>query len=267
MNLQEQNTNKDLDLGQISESFQFLASCEQKLLGNEETKCHLGNIDVLAVNGGLDIDQLLLIVKKLTKLQMSSLLARKLIHCLVPSTSFPASTLVDLCLWGLGNGKHSDVILTPVLRVVSLSLQYDCVEDKHELASLYEMFLGLIAREKLAEPCAEILQYLTTSAEVTDWRIRTVLKCQSKQGSSHNLDSLVWMFRQWRPDLIPNCKAPASKSISIQSMLARRFHKNWEHRLDISLLKAKKSNELWSGGIRVGSVFNKAQKNLPPPEQ
>ena len=237
-----------------------MASCEQKLLGNEETKCHLGNIDVLAVNGGLDIDQLLLIVKKLTKLQMSSLLARKLIHCLVPSTSFPASTLVDLCLWGLGNGKHSDVILTPVLRVVSLSLQYDCVEDKHELASLYEMFLGLIARERLAEPCAEILQYLTTSAEVTDWRIRTVLKCQSKQGSSHNLDSLVWMFRQWRPDLIPNCKAPASKSVSIQSMLARRFHKNWEHRLDISLLKAKKSNELWSGGIRVGSVFNKAQK-------
>jgi len=265
MNVQEQSINENIDLEQISESFQFLASCEQKLVNNEETKCHLGNIDVLAVNGGLDTDQLGLIVEQLTKLQMSSILARKLIHCLVPSTSFPASILVDLCLWGLGNGKHTDVIVTPVLRVASLSLQYDCVEDKHELASLYEMFLGLIARDKLAEPCAEILQYLTTSAEVTEWRIRSVLRCQAKQGSSHNLDSLVWMYRQWRPDLIPNCKAPASQSRSIQSMLAKRFHKNWEHRLDRSLLNGKRSNELWFGGIRVGSVFNKAQRsNLLP---
>jgi len=262
MNLQEQSINESLDLEQISESFQFLASCELKLVGNEETKCHLGNIDVLAVNGGLDSDQLGLIVEQLNKLQMSSLLARKLIHCLVPSTSFPAFTLVDLCLWGL---SKTDVIVNAVLRVVSLSLQYDCVEDKHELACLYELFLGLISRDKMAEPCAEILQNLTTSTEVTEWRIRTVLKSQSKLGSSHNLDSLVWMFRQWRPDLIPSCKAPASKSVSTASLLAKRFHKNWEHRLDRSLLKGKKSNELWSGGIRVGSVFKKAQRsNLLP---
>ena len=158
------------------------------MVGSEETKCHLGNIDVLAVNGGLDSDQLGLIVEQLTKLQMSSLLARKLIHCLVPSTSFPAFTLVDLCLWGLGK---TEVIVNAVLRVVSLSLQYDCVEDKHELACLYELFLGLISKDKMAEPCAEILQHLTTSAEVTGWRSRTVLKCQSKLGSSHSLDSLV----------------------------------------------------------------------------
>ena len=42
--------------------------------------------------------------------------------------------LVDLALWALGNKKHDlDHIVLPVLRVVSLCLQYSSVPDKQEL--------------------------------------------------------------------------------------------------------------------------------------
>ena len=144
------------------------------------------------------------------------------------------------------------------------------MEDKQELASLYEMFLGLLSRDKLTEHCAGILHFLTTSAEVTEWRIRTVLKTQSKQGSSHQLDSLLWMYRQWRPDLIPNCKAPVAKRVfslknKKRSKEFKRFHKIWVDRMDSSLNKDNKTDQLWVRGVTEGSVFKKPQRaNLVP---
>ena len=46
-------------------------------------------------------------------------------------------------------------------------LQYNCVDDKHELISLYEMFMALLRKEKLTNLVAELLLLLTSSNEVS----------------------------------------------------------------------------------------------------
>ena len=143
---------------------------------NEETLCHLANIEVVADNGGLSLDQFGLIVEQLSALSCSAFLARKLLNLLVPTSSIPANILVDLALWALGNKKHGvDHIVLPVIRVISLCLQYNSVRDKQELASIYEVFFSLLSREKLTSSVAELLQLLTGRSEVTAWRVREVV--------------------------------------------------------------------------------------------
>ena len=110
---------------------------------------------------GLSVDQFGLIVEQLTRLQCSAPLARKLIHLLVPAQPVPASILVDLSLWGLSH-PSVDCVCVPVLRLVSLCLQYECVEDKQELTGLYELYLSLITKDKLTNHVAELLQLLTS---------------------------------------------------------------------------------------------------------
>ena len=70
---------------------------------NEETLLHIANIEVVADNGGLSLDQFGLIVEQLSVLSCSAVLARKLLNLLVPASSIPANILVDLALLALGN--------------------------------------------------------------------------------------------------------------------------------------------------------------------
>ena len=94
-------------------------------------------------------DQFGLIVEQLSSLSCPAILTRRLINLLVPATSIPSSTLVDLALWALGNPKHGkDHVLLPVLRVITLCLQYDSVQDKQEIAVIYEAFLSCLNRDK-----------------------------------------------------------------------------------------------------------------------
>ena len=67
---------------------------------NEETLLHIANIEVVADNGGLSLDQFGLIVEQLSVLSCSAVLARKL---LLPTSNIPANILVDLALLALGN--------------------------------------------------------------------------------------------------------------------------------------------------------------------
>ena len=53
-----------------------MANCETKLVNNEETLRHIGTIEDLAENGGLDHDQLEVIVEQLSRLKMSGFLTR-----------------------------------------------------------------------------------------------------------------------------------------------------------------------------------------------
>ena len=245
---------------QITQSFEFLASCEKKLVKNEETLCHLANIEVVADNGGLSVDQFGLVVEQLSALSCSALLTRRLIHLLVPATTIPASTLVDLALWALGNPKHGkDHVVLPVIRVITLCLQYDSVQDKQEIAVIYEVFLSCLRRDKLTCAVAELLQLVTTRSEVTAWRVKEVLAVQSKCGASHQLDSLLWFYRQLRPDLVPHCRAPKSKIITNKTVLGKRFVKVWEARVDRNL-KEHNPTDLWSGGFQLGNIFKKSSR-------
>ena len=242
-----------------------MAECE-KLVNNEETSCHIATIDAVASNDGLTQDQLGLVTEQVTSLPGTAPLKRKLLHTLIPATSVSAEIIEMLCLWALGDQKLSeDCLVLPALRVTRLCLQYDCVEDKRNLLPLYEVFLSLLGRDKLTAEVAEVLRLLTSSAEVTEWRVRAALRCQSQHGASHALDSLLWTYRQWRPDLVPHCRAPASKVSVGTNIVAKRFHKLWETRLDRNVREAAGANNLWMGGIRVGNVFKKAQRtNLLP---
>ena len=143
---------------------------------------------------------------------------------------------MDLALWALGSKKHSqDYIVLPVLRVISLCLQYNSVRDKQELVNIYEVFLTFLSRDKLTSSVAELLQMLTGRSEVTAWRVREVVKVQAKCGTSHHLDSLLWLYRQWRPDLVPSCKAPKAAVVNNKTVLGKRYHKIWEANVDKSL--------------------------------
>ena len=227
---------------------------------NEETLCHLANLEIVADNGGLNVDQFGLIVEQLSTLSCSAFLSRKLINLLVPATSLPVNILLDLALWALGNPKHGkDHVILPVLRVITLCLQYDSVQEKQELASIYEVFLSFLPQDKLTCVVAELLQLLTSKAEVTAWRVRKVLTVQSKCGASHQLDSLLWLYRQWRPDLVPSCKAPKAKVINNKTVLGKRYHKIWEANVDKSL-EDPNTEQVWLGGFQMGNIFKKSQR-------
>ena len=232
---------------------------------NDETSQHISLIGVLADNGGLSSDQFGLIVHQLTRLKCSATLARKMIHLLVPSDRIPASHLVDLTLWGLCHASV-DCVIIPVIKVNTLCLQYECVQDKQELAGLYELFLSQLGKDKRTGPIAELLQLLTTRAEVTEWRVKAVLRCQASQGSSHQLDTLLWKYRQWRPDLIPSCKAPTSKQAHGKDVLSQRYLKQWEMSMDNSLRNAD-SQCLWNGGLQRGNVYKKSQRTYLLPDK
>ena len=227
---------------------------------NEETLLHISNIEVVADNGGLSLDQFGLIVEQVSTLSCSAILARKLLHLLVPASSIPANILVDLALWALGNKKHGlDHIVLPVIRVISLCLQYNSVRDKQELANIYEVFFSLLSKDKLTSSVAELLQMLTGRTEVTAWRVREVMAVQAKCGTSHPLDSLLWLYRQWRPDLVPSCKAPKAKVINNRTVLGKRYHKIWEANVDKSL-EDPDSDQVWLGGFQIGNIFKKSQR-------
>ena len=233
---------------------------------NEETLGNLANIELVADNGGLSHDQFGLIVEQLSSLSCPAMLARRLINTLVPASSLPASTLINLALWALGDTKHAkDHVVLPVIRVISLCLQYDSVQEKQELAAIYEVFLSFLSRDKMTCAVAELLQLLTTRSEVTAWRVREVLQVQSKSGASHQLDSLLWLYRQWRPDLVAHCRAPKSQSAANrQSVLGKRFHKIWEARIDRNLAE-QNPNDLWSLGFQIGNIFKKSQRTTLVP--
>ena len=227
---------------------------------NEETLLHVANIEVVADNGGLSLDQFGLIVEQLSTLPCPALLARRLLNLLVPASSIPANILVDLALWALGNKKHGlDHIVLPVIRVISLCLQYNSVRDKQELVNIYELFLSLLSRDKLTTSVADLLQMLTGRSEVTAWRVREVVKVQARSGTSHQLDSLLWLYRQWRPDLVPSCKAPKAAVINNKTVLGKRFHKIWEANVDRSL-EEEHTDQVWMGGFQIGNIFKKSQR-------
>ena len=118
---------------------------------------------------------------------------RRLLYSGAPSDTVTAQMLVQLSLWGLGDTSLSrDCVVLPPLKLATLCLQYDCVTDKQEVVSLYELFLSLLARDNLTNTVAEMLQLLTTKKDMTGWRVRRVLCCQSKLGSSHPLRWTVW---------------------------------------------------------------------------
>jgi len=253
------NVEMQIDENQFDESFEFLANSEGKIVKNEETICHINNIECLADNGGLSVQRIKIVVNTIIKIPCDSMIIMRLLNALAPASTIPSSVLVDLALWGLGSDLSELRVVQPVLRVIVYCLQYNCVDDKHELISLYEMFMALLRKEKLTNLVAELLLLLTSSNEVTEWRVRQVMSIQSKHGSSHQLDSLLWTFRQWRPDLIPNCKSPASRVTSLSSKIAKRIHAIWERNLDNSLIRSK-SDDLWVCGIQVGNVFKKHMK-------
>ena len=114
---------------------------------NEETLGNLANIELVANNGGLSHDQFGLIVEQLSTLSCPAMLARRLINMLVPAS---ASTLINLALWALGDTKHAkDHVVLAVIRVISLCLQYDSVQEKQELAAIYEVFLSFYILDHL----------------------------------------------------------------------------------------------------------------------
>eukprot|EP00092_Neocalanus_flemingeri_P014926 GFUD01016120.1.p1 GENE.GFUD01016120.1~~GFUD01016120.1.p1 ORF type:complete len:933 (+),score=344.21 GFUD01016120.1:134-2932(+) len=252
-----------LDQDQIAESLQYFASCDTGILKTEETLLHLSTIELVSDNGGLSPPQLELLIQQVTSVPCPATLARRLLYSLVPSHTVSAQMLLQLSLWGLGDSSLSrDYVVLPTIKLVTLCLQYDCVTDKQELESIYELYLSHLARDKLTNSVAELLQLLTNKKDVTEWRVRSVLRCQSKLGSSHPLDSLVWRFRQFRPDLVPNCLAPAARASSARTVIGKRFHKVWEDRVDRTL---DTMEGVWIGGNQVGNIFKKRQRETLVP--
>jgi len=261
----EEVSNLLLDQEQITESLQYIASCDTGIIKNEETLLHLSTLELVADNGGWSASHLGLLIQQVTTVPCPAQLTRRLLYSLVPSETIPSQMLVQLALWGLGDYSLSrDCVVLPTLKLLTLCLQYDCVTDKQELSCLYELFLSLLSRDKLTNNVAELLQLLTTKSVVTEWRVRTVLRCQSKLGSSYHLDSLVWRFRQFRPDLVPNCPAPAARTTTATTVIGKRFHKVWEERVDKSLGMGSKEG-LWVGGNQVGNIFKKGKKETLVP--
>jgi len=256
-----QESSSLLDHEKVEQSLRFLLDCDTGIFKNEETLIHLNTIEAVADNGGWAVEHLDLLIQQLTSVPSPAQISRRIVYSLVPSINIPAHLLVRLALWGLGSSKLSrDCVVLPVLKLISLSLQYDCVTNKQELLCLYELFLSYLSKEKLTNTVADILQLITTKSEVTEWRVRSVMRCQHKTGSSYALDRLLWAYRQMRPDLLPACAAPAAKATSVNTVIGKRFHKVWEERLEQNL-EADNRNGIWIGGYEIGNVFKKSKRD------
>jgi len=251
-----------LDQEQISESLQYIACCDTGINKSEETLLHISNIELVADNGGWSEPHLGLLIQQITTVPCPAQLTRRILSSLVPSETIPAKMLVQLAMWGLGDSssRSRDCVIIPTLKVITLCLQYDCITEKKDLDCLYELFIALLARDKLTNTVAELLMFLTTKKEVTEWRVRTITRCQSKMGSSYQLDSLLWRYRQLRPDLVPTCPAPAVKTSTATTIMGKRFHKIWDEKVDRSLNRDKEDG-VWVGGHMVGNIFKKGKRD------
>jgi len=251
-----------LDQEQVTESLQYIASCNTGITKTEETLLHIANIELVADNGGWSEPHLGLLIQQITTVPCPAQLTRRILSSLVPSETISAKMLVQLAMWGLGDSSSlsRDCVIIPTLKVITLCLQYDCVTDKKALDCLYELFIALLARDKLTNTVAELLMFLTTKKEVTEWRVRTITRCQSKMGSSYHLDSLLWRYRQLRPDLVPVCTAPAARTVTATTVMGKRFHKVWDEKVDKSL-DSDKVDGVWLGGHMVGNIFKKAKRD------
>ena len=126
---------------QVEQSLRFLLDCDTGIFKNEETLIHLNTIEAVADNGGWAVEHLDLLIQQLTSVPSPAQISRRIVYSLVPSINIPAHLLVRLALWGLGSSKLSrDCVVLPVLKLISLSLQYDYVTNKQELLCLYELF-------------------------------------------------------------------------------------------------------------------------------
>ena len=153
-------------------SVEYFASGEGVIPKSDETLGHLENLELMADNGGWPCGQLQRLLQSVRKIILPANLVRRLLSSLVPKDAVSGHDLAKLCIWALGNSAFSmDCVMLPTLRLVGLCLHYDCCTDLRPLASLYELFFGLLSKDKLTGVVAELLAVITTRDEVTQWRI------------------------------------------------------------------------------------------------
>ena len=102
-----------------------------------------------------------------------AVLARRILSSLIPSSSISGSTLANLAVWSLGDlaSLSRDCVVIPVLRLLVLCVEYDCLTSSTELHSLYELLMSLLQRDKISGYAASLLLSLTTKKDVTEWKV------------------------------------------------------------------------------------------------
>ena len=250
---------------QVVESLDYFSSLLGQVPRNEVTSRHLATLELVADNGGLTSRQLCLLLRALRSSSWPAQLARRLLYSLVPGDLVPGLELAALCLWALGAATLSrECVVLPALRLTCLCLQYDCVDDRRPVSALYEMFIKLLCKEKVGVVAAELLCLLTVTSDVRRWRVEAVMAAQERLGSQPALDSLIFKYRQLRPDLVPHYTAPPGRAVREgKSAIHRRFHRVWEHRVDASRASLE---TIWARGQgRGGEVVRKgARETLVP---
>lgn len=254
-----------IDEDQVEKSIDFFTNdTGDKITKNDEVVAHLQNIETQSDNGGFSPGQLDRLVGVAVGKAWPATLARKLLSCLIPSSSFSGSSLASLAIWSLGDltAFSRDCIHIPVLRILMLCVEYDCLSSKNELHSLYELFLSLIKKDKISSYAAALLIGLTTKKDVTLWRVRVAQHAQASLGRCHGVDSLLWKYRTLRPDLVPNCQSPAPSGASKTAQVYRRFHKVWQNRVDALNKEDSKDSLGWDNGqLSSRVIFKKAQRD------
>jgi len=254
-----------IDEDQVEESIDFFTNhTGDKITKNDEVNLHLQNIETQSDNGGFSSSQLDRLVDVAVGKDWPAILARKLLSCLIPSSSFSGPTLSSLAIWSLCDLTtfSRDCVHIPVLRLLVLCVEYDCLSSRKELHSLYELFLSLIKKDKISSYAATLLIGLTTKKDVTEWRVRVAQKAQASLGRCHGVDSLLWKYRTLRPDLVPNCSSPVATGASQTAVVYKRFHKVWQNRVDALNKEESKDSLGWDNGqLSSRVVFKKNQRD------
>ena len=137
---------------------------------------------------------------------------------------FTGEDIVELVLWCLGDKDHSPLYITkPVLQVVDLVIKHFLVNDRHLLGNIYEVFFNHLSNTSYSETLVSILLQLTTRAEINRRRCRIVRSIGSKGGACSHVNSLLWRFRQLRPDLEPKVPPPSKRPSVPTSLIFKRF--------------------------------------------
>ena len=237
-------------VSQVEESVEYFTSTS-RVEKCELTTKHLENLELVADNGGWSAGRIEQLLGCARRAAWPAQLLRRLLCCLVPRDAVAAPQLAALATWALGDPRLSrDCVVLPTLRLISLSLQYDCLTERASLSGLYELFLAVLPREKLTPVVAELLGLLTTKAEVTGWRVERVRALRGAMGALPALDLLLAKYRSLRSDLVPQHAAPPPRTTRQgATALHKRFHRVWENRVTSRL----EASGIWMAGVSAQS--------------
>lgn len=99
--------------------------------------------------------------------------------------------------------KNSGLIIKPVLQWLIGVFEYQLIQSPNIIDVYYHVFYAFINKSTVDVHACKLLYMLTKITDVTRWSVKQVLKIHLKNDKKKYTGALLYRFKTYRPDLVP----------------------------------------------------------------